>query len=130
MATQGLISIIDKDTKEVLIKVVAGSNDMCIDEVVKGIESILNVVKLPSFLDRQEKLQQLISKGALSLIYNRCLAIPFGSTDNLIIYSNTGMVGNNPEEELPSRWKDTFNIIEFNPRWDRGTAAYFKIIEI
>jgi len=131
LSTQGLISIINQDTKEVLVKIVAGSNGMYIDEAIEKIKPILNVVRLPSFLNRQERLQQLVSKGSLSLIFNRCLTVPFGAEDDLVIYSSTCMVSNDPEEELfPSRWKDTFNIPEFNPRWDRGTAAYFKIVEI
>ena len=125
MSTQGLISIIDKDTKEVLIKIVTGSDGNNIDKVVSYIKKPLENLKEDYTITFTE------SKNTLKWIYRACLLFGFGGDDDLVVYSSTCMVSDDPEEDLfPSRWKDTFNIPEFNPRWDRGTAAYFKIIEI
>lgn len=114
MATQGLLSIVDKNGT-VKMKAVCGCNGF-------------NTKAL------QKKLEEIIKSGTLSLqkVYDAALDLEFGCSDCLVVLDNDKeimpfMYEN--DETLPKIYRKTFGQPKFNPRWECGLADYVAIVE-
>lgn len=110
MATQGLLSIIDNGTKEVLFKVVCGCNGY-------------NVLKLSDILSTSRK-----EDFSAATILASAIESGVGCKDCLVVMDRKGSVG--VEEELNELYRGTFSDPIFNPRWKRGTADYSEVLYI
>ena len=108
MATNGVISIV-KDGK-VQFKCVAGCNGM----EARKTADVLRHLKNPT----------------IDQVYKICIDNDFGCEDCTVVQSETEhrCHPDYQDEELSSLYKEKFNTPDFNPRWERGTAAHMEII--
>jgi hypothetical protein len=106
MATQGIVSVIDK-TGKTKIKIIAGCDGY-------------NAKKLADHIKKEQLLD-------LQSIYDAALALDFGSKSSLVVINKDGFIYEE-DDELPERYFQTFDDPKFNPRWELGTAAYTEII--
>lgn len=107
MATQGIVSV--REDKEVVMKVVAGINGYNAPKVAKELKSRWPVTP-------QEAYDIAISNN-------------FGVIEDLVVVT----LGENffkEDEDLDPRYQETFKNPNFNPRWERGTAAYVEIVDV
>ncbi|MEI6773579.1 MAG: hypothetical protein WCL18_01840 [bacterium] len=65
----------------------------------------------------------------LLLLYEICIACEFGSTYDLVIQSKDDYIDRG-KEDLPPRYKEHFDEISFNPRWEYGTSDHETIINL
>lgn len=106
MATQAIISIV-KDNK-VQFKCVAGCNGMQAPKTAKELKKL--------------------KEPTLDEVYKICMENNFGCDDCLIVQSKNEHK-DKYGEELSELYKSKFDDAQFNPRWERGTAAYTEVIE-
>ena len=110
MSTQGLLSVVN-EKGDVIFKAVAGSNGMDVPAAAKSL--------------RQSK-----SILTLDYVYQTCQKKGMGSLVVMDVWGGVKDDGILDGEPLPPLYRSTFNDPEFNPRWDRGTAAYPEIVEV
>lgn len=108
MATNGIISVM-KDNK-VVFKCIAGCNGMTAETTAKAIKEIEN--------------------PTLDNIYKTCLDYAFGCKECLVVQSETGHKFIDQEDDLHELYIKKFTDPNFNPRWERGTAAHTEIINL
>jgi hypothetical protein len=108
--TQAIIVIIDKETKEVLTKIVVGCKGENIDEVIKSI-------KEKNLQHNDLKSLYLITK----LCKFGCEACCVVMDKKEIIFEGVG--------KLNDTFKNTFKDISFNPRWNFGECKDLKVLE-
>jgi hypothetical protein len=104
MGTQGLITLVDS-AGEVVAKLVAG----CQADGAHALADTL--VRL-----WPQDLHELRSTA---------LGMGFGSADCLVVLGPEGEVG--ATQELPARYRRTFQQYRFNPRWEAGVAEYTAV---
>lgn len=109
MATNGIVSV--TVNSEVIAKAVAGCNGF----------------NAPRLADHIRKNNLRTARE----IDNACRRVSFGCNDCRVIMDRNATItrsdGNLP---LPSRYRHTFDDPTFNPRWERGTAAYTEIVTL
>lgn len=106
MSTQGLVTVVSGG--RVVLKLVAGCNGSRAKEV--AIE--LAKGTLPPI--------------SLQNVYQMCIEKSFGCERCLVVYNNDTSIC---EDELPERYRETFHIPGFNPRWAKGTAEYNVLVD-
>lgn len=105
MATQGLVSFVDKNYN-VLAKVVVGCNGFNADRFIEHVDKLD-----PEYL------------------WNVALDYQFGCDDCLIVSTNKSLHYHNDMDISESKLYYTkFDDPGFNPRWEYGTADYVRII--
>lgn len=116
MATQGIVSILDIDGKNMLFKVIAGSDGY-------------NASKLAEWVKAQ--------KGVLTIesVYQAAIKVGFGAKESLVVQDSAGSLcfdGDGGPEELGELYRDNkkFRDPRFNPRWANGTAAYTEVVTL
>ena len=57
-----------------------------------------------------------------------CLDHDFGCKNCTVVQTENDFRQEDMEDELPELYKQKFSDPEFNPRWERGTAAHTEII--
>lgn len=107
MSTQGIISIIKEG--QVIFKCVAGCDGQNAPEAAKAIKAL--------------------NPATLEELHKACIDHKFGCFDCLVV-QNSDRHLDGSGDELPSLYKIKFKDPKFNPRWERGTAAYTEIIEL
>ncbi len=114
MATQGIVSILDIDGKQVLFKVIAGSDGY-------------NASKLVEWVKAQ--------KGVLTIegVYQAARQVKFGATEDMVVQDSAGSLcydGNGDPAELGGLYRDYEKFCDprFNPRWENGTADYVEVV--
>ena len=109
MATNGIISIV-RDNK-VVFKCIAGCDGYNAEKTVKALKKN--------------------GKYTLREIYKVCLDNNFGCKGGcLVVQSADDFIGVDKEEGLSELYENKFSDRNFNPRWERGTAAHVEIINI
>jgi hypothetical protein len=108
MATQGLVSVVDLDTNEVLFKVIAGCNGYN----AKKLSELLSVLPGRSM--------------TISMIIDMAKSATFGCDDCLVVMDRNSSVCT--EGDLHDRYRMTFNDPKFNPRWESGKVEYSEIV--
>lgn len=111
--TQGMITIISRATKQVLTKIVVGDNGMLINNVIKDIKA------------------KKVEPNNLQKFYELAKQNRFGCKDCLVIMDKNHemFLGEDGDEELDERYRNTFNKPKFNPRWDCGEVEYLEMLE-
>jgi hypothetical protein len=107
MATQGIVTVRDKGS--VVMKVVAGCNGQNAQKVAEVLQRFWPI-------DIEEAYKIARENG-------------FGCTDCLVVITESD-IKHCSGDEIPTRYRETFQQLEFNPRWDHGTAAYTLVIDI
>lgn len=117
MATQGLLSVVDKNGK-VVMKVVCGCNGYEIPKLKK----MLKGKELPA---------------TTSGMYNRVLyEAEVGCDRCLVVIDSAGLIcedGIFEWADIPDSYKlykETFSDPKFNPRWAQGIADYTEILGV
>jgi hypothetical protein len=108
--TQGMIVIVDKETKEVLFKIIVGCGGDNIDEVVKW-------TKVKN-----------INPEDLGSLYDLSRRNKFGCEACLVVMNKDHVVYEGGKL-LDSRYRKTFENTKFNPRWSRGDCEYLEVLE-
>ncbi|MBE3084617.1 MAG: (2Fe-2S)-binding protein [Bacteroidetes bacterium] len=106
MSTNGILSITKNG--QTIIKVVCGCDGMDIPELAKAIKK--------KKLITAEDIYNLARKHV-------------GCEKCLVVQDAEGNFFGLEEDDLPKLYKEKFLDPKFNPRWERGTAAYTEIIE-
>jgi hypothetical protein len=114
MATQGLLSIVDKANK-VKFKIVCGCNGSNIKALAESVKKLFNDEK-PITATRLYIMADDHACGCKD-----CLAV---LSDTEVIYHGDG-----DDLEISESYRKTFNRPKFNPRWEVGTAEYTEVIK-
>jgi hypothetical protein len=111
MATQGLLSIVDKQGK-VVLKVVVGCDGMNIPKLAKALRKDGRV-------DPQS-------------VHKICRKQKVGCDSCLVVASPDTIICGEGEDkdEIEKKYRVKFNDPNWNPRWDFGTADYTEIIKL
>jgi hypothetical protein len=107
MATQGLVTIVSGG--KVLMKIVTGSDG-------EFARSVANRIKKQWPLD---------TVGAYAIAKR----VGFGHEDDLVVIDQTSVTYLG-DGEVGSRYRETFDRPEFNPRWEFGTADHVIVISV
>jgi hypothetical protein len=107
MATQGMVTV--RKNRRVVLKIVAGCDGWNAVDVARAIRRLKTI---PSMTQ------------ALALAQNHGL----GCQKCLLVITATQTLTQCEEEPNPLL-RSTFNRSRFNPRWERGTADYIKIVD-
>lgn len=118
MGTQGILSVVKEGV--MLAKVITGSNGQKIPEVAKRLLE-----------DLRGRGNTVTPCGLLGSVVASCVECGFDLEDEgfVIQTSETGEVQDG-RDDLPQLYRFTFAVPWFNPRWDRGTADYVRVIVI
>lgn len=108
--TQGMITIISKETREVLAKIIVGNDGYLAPQVAKAI--------------RAEK----VKPDNLERLYRLAADLKFGCGQCLVVIGKKG-VRFHGDEKLNRRYRKTFDNPNFNPRWKSGDCEYLEILE-
>jgi len=108
MATQGLLTITVNNN--VVFKIIAGCNGY-------------NAEDLAEIIKKSET-----SVFSLQSLWDMAKMAGFGCDHCLVVIDKQSSIPNG--EELDKRYRETFNIPEFNPRWDLGTADHVIMVEL
>lgn len=111
MATQGLITVLDSVSCEVITKIVTGC-DGC------------KIIKLVGLITRNEWINQDSDH-----LYEQAINIGVGCKSCLVVFTRKGICYKG-DEELSILYWEKFNIPQFNPRWKHGTVYSFKVVFI
>lgn len=116
MATQGIVSILDVDGKNVLFKVIAGSDGY-------------NAAKLAQWVREQADTFVFTIKN----VYEAAKQVSFGTTETLVVQDSAGSLcydGDGGPDELGGLYRDyeKFRDPRFNPRWEQGIADYIEVV--
>ncbi len=114
MATQGIVSILGVDGRNVLFKVIAGSNGGNASKLVEWAKS---------------------QTGALTMesIYEAARKVDFGTQEDLVVQDSAGSLcyaGDGGPQELGELYRDCakFRNPRFNPRWKQGIADHVEVV--
>jgi len=124
MATQGMVSVVW--CGRVVAKVVTGSDGMKAKDVARSIVKSLSagvpdVEHLHVIADHHGFGDRKISRTVAARVTN----VP--TDDRLVGLDGLEAEG---EDELVSRWRRTFHLRRFNPRWDRGAADHVWVANL
>lgn len=110
MATQGLLSIVN-EKGDVIFKAVAGGNGF----------------NVPAAAEHFRKSKAI---KTLDYVFNVCSE---KGMESLVVMDNRGGVKDDgilQGDPLPELYESTFDQPRFNPRWERGTAAYVEVVKV
>ena len=108
MATQGLVTIIKGG--EVAFKIIVGCDGYSADDLVQLIKDSGDT-----------------TIGGLVALSQEA---GFGCDDCRVIMDAHSSVCGAGVEDLDERYRRTFRDPQFNPRWERGTAEYVRVLEL
>jgi hypothetical protein len=111
MATQGLITVLDSVSCEVIAKIITGCDGYKIHDLVK-------------IVTKDEWIEPNCDN-----LYEQAINIGLGCESCLVVFTRTGICYKG-EDELSILYWEKFNIPQFNPRWKQGTVYFFKVIFI
>lgn len=117
MATQAVVSIVDKEDKTI-IKAVCGCNGYNAAKLAEVISDIFHKTK--KVITAQE-------------VYDQAIRLSFGCSNCLVAMDNKNIISEIDEifeENIPSLYRKTFDNPKFNPRWEQGTADHTIIIKL
>jgi hypothetical protein len=107
MASQGLVTV--RVNGQVAMKIVAGCDGYHAKKLAKMVGDAWPITPYEAY----------------------CFAakVGFGERDcRVVIDKETHYSGD--DEELPARYRETFDQPEFNPRWKHGTADYVEVVDL
>ncbi len=106
--TQGLITI--RSGGKVVMKIVAGCDGN----------------------NAQKVADQLRDSWPVSIenAYKIALNNGLGDKDCLVIITDSDIKYEGGKNEIHSRYRETFQQPEFNPRWDHGTADFIIVVDV
>lgn len=107
MGTQGIVSVVRED--QVIYKVIAGCNGMMAPKLADAIRK-----------HTPETLQE---------VHDLAIESAFGCYACLVSLSKEASIYKG-DDELNQRFFTTFLNPKYNPRWERGSADYVKIVEL
>ena len=109
MATQGIVSV--RENGIVVMKVVAGCDGYNAQKLADKLRN-----NWPVDIDRARQM---------------AMDSQFGDPDCLVVMTKSDIRnGHGIGDEIGRRYRKTFRIPEFNPRWSRGTADYIVVIDV
>jgi hypothetical protein len=113
MGTQGLVTLIDHDGR-VLLKAICGHGGGTAFELASAIRELDD--------------EQLTLENVWAIAEK----VGFGCTDLhggcRVVMTVTDIMCADPDDLSP-RYRATFRLPQFNPRWERGTADYVVLFE-
>jgi hypothetical protein len=116
--TQGLLSIVDKETGAVRFKIIAGCKG---DRVVKLAAALRSSIEIGDSAFTLAGLR--MGAAVCNLGCSDCLVV-MDEKETLMSPESHGV------EELSLRYRNTFHLPRTNPRWEIGTADYVEIVEM
>lgn len=112
MATNGLISVVNRDNK-VLLKIVVGCDGYNITRTVEHLYRIVD--DFSEIKDLEWLRKEILDTG-------------FGCDNCLVIMDYNGNFSTFKDECLEHLYIEKFDVPGFNPRWENGMAAYNIIV--
>jgi hypothetical protein len=107
--TNGLVSV--RVNGSVVLKIIAGSDGM---NAVAVADAIKKMTKVPGPNEA----------------YDLAIRLGFGGEDNLVVMDAQNIVHKTGHHTLSPRYRRTFGVSTFNPRWSRGSAPYVVIVDM
>lgn len=107
MATQGIVSVVDKDNKT-LYKVITGCNGYNAKMLAKSIE--------------------MLAKISVSEILRVAHESSYGCKDCLFVMDKDNTYTYHGQQVHMPQYRQHFDDPKFNPRWERGTADHVILI--
>lgn len=107
MATQGVLSVVRGG--EVVVKLVTGSDGYQLPKLAEVI--------------REKRLVDVVD------IYVEAERLHIGSCGSLYVFDRDGSCVTNGDD-LPDKYRETFTVPQWNPRWERGTADYIEVVNL